>query len=71
MFNVRLKELRKSRNLTQKQVAFGVEMTDRGFQDLEYGNVKPSHDTIIALCKYFDVSADWLLGLSDNPKPNK
>jgi transcriptional regulator with XRE-family HTH domain len=31
----------------------------------ELGKAQPRPDVLVALCKYFDVSADYLLGLSD------
>ena len=65
MFNIRLKELRKLHNATQKQVAKAINLTERNYQDFEYGKIKPSYDTIIKLCEYFNVSSDYLLGLSD------
>lgn len=68
MFDTRLKELRKSRKLTQKQVAANVSITERSYQELEYGKAKPSHDTIIALADFFNVSTDYLLGRSDDPE---
>ena len=33
------------------------------------GRAKPSTDAIIKLSKYFNISADYFLGLIDNPKP--
>ena len=68
MVNERLKELRKTNNVTQKHVANSIDIAVRHYQDLEYGKVKPSHDTIIALANFFGVSTDYLLGLTDNPK---
>jgi len=65
MFNIKLKELRKSHNVTQKQVAVAIDLTERNYQDLEYGVIKPSFNTLIKLCEYFQVSGDYLLGLSE------
>ena len=63
----RLKELRKQRNLTQKQVYTGIGLTEKNYQLFEYGTYKPSHDSIIKLADFFDVSIDYLLGVTDNP----
>ena len=68
MVNLRLKELRKENNVTQKQVAESIKITERNYQSFEYGTTKPNHDNIIALADYFDVSTDYLLGRSDNPE---
>lgn len=66
-FSERIKDLRKSRSVTQKLLASEVGMSERNYQDLEYGRIKPSHDNIIKFAEYFGVSADYLLGLSDDP----
>jgi len=67
----RLKELRKQRGLTQKQVYTGIGMAEKNYQSLEYRSYRPSHDTIIKLADFYDVSADYLLGRTDNPEMNK
>ena len=66
-FSRRLVELRKSRNLTQKQVYEGVSMSMLGYQRYEYGEREPSFQKLIALADYFDVSLDYLVGRSDDP----
>ncbi len=67
MFSVRLKEIRKSMNLTQKEVATAINFAERNYQELEYGNCKPSFDTLIALADFFNVSLDYLVGRSNIP----
>lgn len=64
-FSERLLELRKTRNLTQKQVYEGVGMSMLGYQRYEYGEREPSFQKLIALADYFDVSLDYLVGRSD------
>lgn len=54
--------------MTQRATATSIGMTERSYQSLEYGTTKPSHDTIVKLCDFFDVSADYILGLSDDPE---
>ena len=67
-FSDRLKELRKTKNITQKTLASTVGITERAYQDLEYGKFKPNHDNIVSLANSFQVSTDYLLGLTDNPE---
>ncbi len=71
MINLRLKELRKINKITQKQLANAVELSERNYQSLEYGNIKPSYETLIKLADYFDVSVDYLVGRTDNPNSHK
>jgi transcriptional regulator with XRE-family HTH domain len=42
-------------------------MQEQHYQRLEYGKVTPNTNMIIKLADFFDVSADFLLGRSDNP----
>ena len=67
-FGEHLKQLRKSQNITQKQLAAAIGASERGIQNYELGERLPNFETIIALCTYFQVSADYLLGLSDKPE---
>ena len=66
-FADRLKELRKSKGITQKQTAESVGMSERNYIDLEQGKFKPSHDNLLKLADFFDISLDYLTGRSDNP----
>lgn len=64
----RLKGLRLSKNLTLKQVAETLGMVQRNYQRYETGEVDPPLSKAIALADYFDVSLDYLVGRSDDPK---
>lgn len=66
-FPDRLKHLRTTRNLTQKQVYEAVGMSAIGYQRYEYGDREPAYQKLIALADYFDVSLDYLVGRSDDP----
>ena len=63
-FGEHLREIRISKNITQKQLATLVGSTERGIQRYESGERKPNFDAIIALCNVLEVSAHYLLGLS-------
>lgn len=69
-FGEHLKSIRKSKNVTQKQVAQAINITERNYQNYELNEKKPGFDNLIALADYFDVSLDYLVGRSDNPKIN-
>lgn len=66
-FNSHLRTIRKNFKFTQKQVAVAVGVTERNYQDWEYGNTKPGFDALIALADFFDVSLDYLVGRTDCP----
>lgn len=66
-FNERLKAIRISRNLTQKQVYESVGMSALGYQRYEYGDREPAFKNLLALADFFNVSLDYLCGRSDDP----
>lgn len=64
-FGSRLKEIRKSKGVTQKQLAIAIGASERGIQNYELNERKPAFDSLIALADFFDVSLDYLVGRSD------
>lgn len=64
----RLKLCRKQTNVTQKALSDYLEISERAYQHYELGTREPSFDTAIKLADYFDVSLDYLVGRSDDPK---
>jgi len=66
LFGLRLKTLRTEKNFTQKQLADKLGIVKASVSSYEQNAMYPSIDIFIKLCKIFDVSADYLLGLSDN-----
>lgn len=70
-FGVRLKELRKSKHLTQQELAEKVDLVKGSISAYEKSQKYPSVEVLIKLCKCFQVSSDYLLGLSDEKAINK
>lgn len=66
-FSERLVLLRKKHNLTQKQLATEIKLSELAIQHYESQRRKPAFDALIALADYFDVSLDYLVGRSDDP----
>lgn len=67
-FPSRLKQLRSDRGLTQKQVSESTGIDTMAYQRYEYGTRDPAFSKLIALADYFDVSLDYLVGRSDEPR---
>lgn len=61
----RLKELRKEKSLTQKQVAKIINKSETGYASWEQGLAEPSINDLIALSSFYDVSIDYLVGKED------
>ncbi len=61
----RLKELRNSKNLSQKQLAVELKTTNSSICDWESGRAEPNIEMLINIAKFFEISVDYLLGLED------
>lgn len=62
---LRLKELRKKRNLSQKDLAAILNTSNSSICDWECGRSQPDIETLIELAKYFEVTIDYLVGLDE------
>ena len=59
-----LKRLRLDAKITQKQLAKEISIGQATISQWESGASKPTADALIALCNYYGVSADFILGIS-------
>lgn len=62
----RLKQLRIENGLKLKDVAAALNVTIRSINRYEDGTREPSIDMLVRFCKLYDVSADYLVGLTDD-----
>lgn len=65
IFSERLKEIRQERNITQDMLATETGITQSMISQYEIDKCSPTAENIVILCKYFKVSADFMLGLKD------
>ena len=65
-FGEKIKKLREDCDLNQTQLGSKVHMTQRKISYIENGKYEPSIEDIAELCKFFNISADYLLGLPKN-----
>ncbi len=66
----RLREVRENRRKTQQDMAKMLGISSVGYGGWERGDAEPSISNLVKLCQFFDVSADWLIGL-DKAKPEQ
>lgn len=67
-FSKRLISLRQSHGITQRQLAVEVGVSEIAIQNYENSRRKPAFDILVALADFFDVSLDYLVGRSDDPR---
>ncbi|MBQ9729522.1 MAG: helix-turn-helix transcriptional regulator [Clostridia bacterium] len=65
IFSERLRELRKSAGLTQKELASILLTNNSSICDWERGRNQPDLETIVVIARFFEVRVDYLLGLED------
>ena len=71
-FGEKIRLLREEKELNQTELGEALGMTQRKISYLECGRYEPSFDDLRALCRYFQVSADYLLGFPKNlPYPKR
>ncbi|MDD3453035.1 MAG: helix-turn-helix transcriptional regulator [Bacilli bacterium] len=63
----RLKDLREDHEFTQEQIGEMLNMSQRGYSHIETGNNDISSEDLIKLSKIYNVSTDYILGISDIP----
>ena len=71
IFHERLRMLRIENRMTQKEMAELMGIAERNYQRWERGEVNASGTALIFLGDYFHVSADYLLGRTDNREINR
>lgn len=70
-YRERLRTIREDRDLTQAQIGKLLDKSQQGYNHIEAGRAELKIEDLVKLCKYYDVSADYLIGLTDIPKTYK
>ena len=65
----RLRQCRKERGLTQNQAAIYCDITEKAYQNYELGTREPKVTILIRIAQLYQVSLDYLVGLTDDPTP--
>ncbi len=65
IFSKRLRELREDKNLSMQELAVIINVSNAAISNWENEINEPKISYLVALAKYFGVSADYLLGLKE------
>ncbi len=67
----RIRDLREDHDYTQKYVAGKLHCSQQVYSNYELGQRDVPTQTLIGLAKLYDVTTDYILGLSDEKKPRE
>lgn len=69
MFHERLKYLREKENISREHLAKSLDITYSALSKYETGKREPDFEILQKIANYFNVSADYLLGRTDEQAP--
>ena len=67
----RIRKLREDKGITQKQMSEMLSCSQRVYSNYERGDIVISTEVLIKLADFYNVSVDYLLNRTDNPKMQK
>ena len=65
VFSARVRDLRLKKGISQKELGDAVGLSGKAISTIESGSRSTSMEKLVALAKYFSVTTDYLLGLTD------
>lgn len=65
----RIRELRKARKLTMKQLGEAVDLAESTISQYETGKRQPDNETLLKISEFFGVTVGYLLGVEHNNVP--
>ena len=66
---MRIKDLREDHDITQKEIAEYLHVKQNTYSQYENGQRQLPIECLIALARYYQVSTDYILGLTDDKEP--
>ena len=64
-YRTRMRNIREDRDLTQKQEGEIINKSQQGYNHIETGRAESKIEDLIKLCQFYNVSADYFIGLTD------
>lgn len=70
-YRERLRNIREDHDLTQAELGKLLNKSQQGYNHIEAGRAELKIDDLVKLCKYYDLSADYIIGLTSKKKTYK
>lgn len=70
-YRSRLRGVREDRDLTQAEIGKILNKSQQGYNHIEAGRAELKIDDLVKLCQFYNLTADYLVGLSDQPQKIK
>ena len=64
-YRTRMKNLREDMDLTQREVGAIINKSQQGYSHIEEGRAELKIEDLISLCRFYKVSADYFIGITD------
>ena len=70
-YRTRIRNVREDRDLTQAEIGRVLQKSQQGYNHIEAGRAELKIEDLIRLCKFYNLTADYLIGITDTPKKLK
>ena len=70
-YHDRIRSLREDRDISQREIGKLLNKSQQGYNHIETGRAELKIADLVRLCEFYDVSADYIIGLVDQPHSYK
>ena len=67
-YRTRIRNVREDRDLTQSQIGQILNKSQQGYNHIEAGRAELKIEDLAKLCEFYNLSADYLIGITDEEK---
>jgi len=66
-YKERLRNVREDRDFTQAEIGKLLNKSQQGYNHIEIGRAELKIEDLVTLCRFYDLSADYIIGLTGKP----
>ena len=70
-YRQRIRDIREDKDLTQAELGKLLDKSQQGYNHIEAGRAELKIDDLVKLCKFYNLSADYIIGLTDKKRSYK